>query len=229
MQNRPAPIRNRPSATATRRPDFRQVQVHRRAENHDRYRQRYEGECRRQRAVAQDQLHVLHCHEEESEVGEEEERDADRSGGEVGPTEQAYIQQRIATPQLNHREGRPEHDAGHHASPDDRVRPAACGRFHDAEHEYRKGGADQYGADPVQRCGGLVARRPDRARGDEQGDARRGERRRRSTARKRSAAEARCPESRRSHWNSRRRPRCQRPCCARSSGRRWSTATRSPA
>ena len=37
----------------------------------------------RQRAVTQDQLHVLHRDEEEAEVGEEQERDADRAGGEV--------------------------------------------------------------------------------------------------------------------------------------------------
>ena len=33
-----------------------------------------EGEGRLERAVAQDQLHVLHRDEEESEVGEEQER-----------------------------------------------------------------------------------------------------------------------------------------------------------
>ena len=138
------------------------------------------------------------------------------SGGEVGPTEQAYIQQRIATPQLNHREGRPEHDAGRPCIPrrsgassrvwalrrrrtripqrrrrSVRRRPSpAVWRSHRATTAIVHVAMNR----AMRRCGEAVE---DRLPGKE------------------VQQQARCPGSRRSHRNSRHRPRCQRPCCAR--------------
>ncbi len=70
--------------------------------------------------------------------------------------------------QFDNGEHERQRHAGRHASPDDGVRPAATGSFHNAEDEYRHGAADQDRAEPVHRSCGFVARRPNRAGAEEQ-------------------------------------------------------------
>ena len=94
--------------------------------------------------------------EEEAEVGEEQEGDADRAGGEVRAREQPHVEQRMRAPQFDDREQQGQCDARGHASPHDGVGPPANGSLDHAEHEDRDGAADEHGADPVDRGGGFV-------------------------------------------------------------------------
>ena len=87
-------------------------------------RQWREREGRLERAVAEDQLHVLHRDEEEAEVGEEQDRDADGADGEVGLGRTAGRREVDAAPQFDERERDRERHAGGHATPDDRMRPS---------------------------------------------------------------------------------------------------------